>query len=198
MLFVGGKTNPDEENAILCDYRYSATHAVEHLYTLGHRDIAFFSYGPDNLTIRQKEDGFTEEMKKCGLPPKIFRAGNASDTLLAGSELTKLLIDGGTLPTAIWCASDLMAVGVLNTLKAHGISVPGDVSVIGHDDLYFDVFPGIGLTTLHTPMREIGKAAVELAIALTNHDDSTEHRSVFQTMLVQRSTTASAPTKKSV
>lgn len=54
VLFVGGKTSPDEEYAMLCDYRYSATLAVEHLYELGHRDIAFFSYGPDNLTIRQK------------------------------------------------------------------------------------------------------------------------------------------------
>lgn len=178
---------------MLCDYRYSATLAVEHLYGLGHRDIAFFSYGPENLTIRQKEDGFTEELKKRGLPPKIYRAGNASDTLSAGRELTELLIESRSLPTAIWCASDLMAIGVLNALKAHGISVPRDVSVIGHDNLYFDMFSDIELTTLNTPMKEIGRASVELAISLINNDSQAERHRLFRTTLIERKTTGKAP-----
>lgn len=198
VLFIGGKTSPLEDYALLCDYKYSATLAVEHLYSLGHRDIAFFSYGPDNLTIAQKEEGFAEEMQKLGLPPKIYRAGKASDTLSAGQELTELLLKRGELPSAIWCASDLMAVGVLNTLKAHNICVPDDVSVMGHDDLYFDMFPDIALTTLHTPLAEIGASAVELAISLINNDKKIEPRQMFRTNLVQRKTTATATTKKSV
>lgn len=127
------------------------------------------------------------------MPAKIFRAGSASDTLSAGRELTELLIRSGSLPTAIWCASDLMAVGVLNTLKAHGISVPREVSVIGHDNLYFDMFPDIELTTLSTPMKEIGRAAVELAVALINGKPEVEHRRMFQATLIKRKTTDKAP-----
>lgn len=195
VVFVGGKTNPLENYALLCDYKYSATLAVEHLYKLGHRDIAFFSYGPDNLTIRQKEDGFTEEMKRLGLPPKIYRAGEASDTLSAGQYLTELLLKQGELPSAIWCASDLMAVGVLNALKTHNICVPDDVSVIGHDDLYFDIFPDIALTTLHTPMAEIGVAAVNLALSLIEGKENIKPRQFFRTTLIERKTTAKAKTK---
>lgn len=189
VLFVGGKTDPNEKYSILCDYRYSATLAVEHLYSLGHKDIAFFAYGPDNLTIRQKEEGFIAEMAKHGLPPKIFKAGHSSNTLAAGMELTDQLIAQNNLPTAVWCASDLMAVGVLNALKVHGLSAPEDISVIGHDDLYFDLFPDITLTTLHTPMTEIGRAALELALSLINGEKEVESRQLFRTSLVIRNTT---------
>lgn len=189
LLFIGGKTDPNEEYSILCDYRYSATLAIEHLYDLGHRDIAFFAYGPNNLTIRQKEEGFITEMSKRGLPPKIFKAGHSSNTLAAGMELTEQLIAQDNLPTAIWCASDLMAVGVINALKTHGLSAPEDVSVIGHDDLYFDLFPDITLTTLHTPMAEIGRAAVKLALSLMNGEKEVESKQLFRTSLVIRHTT---------
>ncbi len=189
VLFVGGKTDPNEKYSMLCDYRYSATLAVEHLYNLGHRDIAFFAYGPDNLTIRQKEEGFITEMAKRGLPPKIFKAGHASNTLAAGMELTQQLIASNNLPTAVWCASDLMAVGVLNALKAHGLSAPEDISIIGHDDLFFDIFPDIELTTLHTPMAEIGRETVKLALSLIDGEKEIEHQQVFHTSLIIRNTT---------
>ncbi len=190
VLFIGGKTNPNEKYSLLCDYSYSATLAVEHLYNLGHRDIAFFAYGPDNLTIRQKEEGFINEMAKRGLPPKIFKVGHASNTLVAGMKLTEQLITNNNLPTAVWCASDLMAIGVLNALKAHGLSVPEDISIIGHDDLYFDLFPDIELTTLHTPMTEIGRAAVKFALALIDGEKEIETQQVFHTSLIVRNTTA--------
>ena len=54
IIFIGGKTGPDETYVLSCDYSHSAALAVAHLYNLGHRDIALFSYGPENRTILQK------------------------------------------------------------------------------------------------------------------------------------------------
>ncbi|MDD3570640.1 MAG: LacI family DNA-binding transcriptional regulator [Lachnospiraceae bacterium] len=191
VLYVGGKTDPNETCALFCDYYYSAVQAVEYLYSLGHKNIAFFAYAPANLTIRQKEKGFTDCMKTHNLKPRVYLCGDASNTIEAGIDITKKLILRKELPTAIWCASDLMAVGVIQTLRKNGFLVPEDVSVMGHDDLYFDIFPGICLTTLHTPFSEIGTAAADLAIDLTEKKATEDSlRQVFRTSLVERNTVA--------
>lgn len=193
VIFIGGKTGPEERYALLCDYRSSAARAVEYLTGLGHRDIALLTYEPENLTIRQKEEGFARAMGERGLAPRILRTGHAGDAIRAGMEGVERLAEGGALPTALWCASDYMAIGAMNALRRRGLSVPGDVSVMGHDDLYFDLYPDISLTTFHTPMEEIGRAAVELAIALMEGDGESEPdielRRSFRPSLVVRGST---------
>lgn len=188
-IFIGGKTALEEEYALVCDYRHSGTVAVDHLAGLGHRDIALLTYEPENRTILQKEEGFSAAMESRGLTPRIFRTGNAADAMRAGMDGAELLLAGRGLPTAIWCASDYMAVGTIHALRRHGLSVPGDVSVMGHDDLYSGLYPEEGLTTLRTPMAEIGRAAVELAIALIEHDGEILPRQVFRPSLVVRGST---------
>ena len=58
----------------------------------------------------------------------------------------------------------------MNALRLYGLSIPGDILVMGHDDLHSSLHPDTGLTTLHIPMAEIGKAAVRLAVALIQQD----------------------------
>ena len=101
----------------------------------------------------------------------------------------ELLLEKGELPTAVWCASDYMAVGAMHALRLRGLSIPGDISVMGHDDLYFARYPDISLTTLHTPMEEMGKAAVALAISLIEQDGLVPARQVFQPSLEIRGST---------
>ena len=83
----------------------------------------------------------------------------------------------------------------MNALKAKGLSIPRDISVAGHDDLYFDLYPDIGLTTFHTPMSQIGRAAAALAVALMEHDDQIQPRQSFQPCLVVRTSTGPAPSR---
>lgn len=192
VVFIGGKTGLEETYSMTLDYRHSAKLTVEHLYGLGHRDIALFTYAPKNNTIFQKEDSFAYEMTKRNLTPRIYTEGTADDTSTAGQSLVERLIEEGTLPTAIWCASDLMAMGALSALKAHGLRIPQDISLVGHDDLYFSRLPGIELTTLRTPMLELGNAAATLAIALMEHGNAAPQQR-FLPSLVIRNTTAEAP-----
>lgn len=189
VIFIGGKTDPEEQYALLCDYRHSGALAVEHLAGLGHRDIVLLTYGPANRTISQKEEGFAEAMERRGLTPRTLRAGDAADAMQAGRDAVEALLESGPAPTALWCASDYMAVGAMDALRRRGLSVPGDVSVMGHDDLFFDRYPDVGLTTLHTPMAEIGRAAAELAIGLIERSGRIEPRQVFRPSLVVRDST---------
>ena len=99
-IFIGGKTAPEEEYAILCDYRHSGALAVEHLTGLGHEDIALLTYEPENRTILQKEEGFAQAMRDRGLTPRIIRTGNAANTMQAGIEGVERLLEQKALPTA--------------------------------------------------------------------------------------------------
>ena len=189
IIFIGGKADLEGNYVLQYDYRHSGALAIEHLAGLGHQDIVLLTYGPENPTILQKEEGFSWAMKTLGLTPQIIRIGHAADTMRAGVDAVELLLRRGKLPTAIWCASDYMAIGVINALKYHGLSVPGDISVMGHDDLYSDCRPDISLTTLRTPMSQLGQAAVKLAIALMEHDDNIQPRQIFRPTLVIRGST---------
>ena len=192
VIFIGGKTDPQEPCALLCDYRHSGELAVEHLTGLGHREIALLTYEPENRTVLQKEEGFARAMGERGLTPRILRIGCSDNTMQAGMDGVDALLEAGTLPTAIWCANDYMAIGAMTALKRRGLSIPEDVSLMGHDDLYFSLYPNIGLTTLHTPMAEMGKAAVELALALMENKDGIQARQVFRSSLVVRESTGPA------
>ncbi len=193
IIYIGGKAMSDEKYQIFCNYRFSAELAVDHLYQLGHHNIAFFSYGPENLTIIQKEEGFISAMTKRSLKPLIYRYGDASNTLDAGYELTSQLIANHALPTAIWCASDLMAAGVHNCLIAHSYRIPQDVSLIGHDNLFFCRLPELQLTTLSLPTEPLAQSAVNLAIGLIDKEEGLVPKQTFQTQLLVRNTTGPAP-----
>ena len=195
VIFIGGKIDPCEEYALLCDYRHSGTLVVDYLAGLGHRDIALLTYGPENRTIQQKEEGFAQAMEARGLTPQVIRMGHAANTMQAGMNAVGRLLEQKALPTALWCASDYMAIGAINELKLHGLQVPRDISVIGHDDLYFGLFPDVGLTTLHTPMKEIGEAAVKLAVTLIEHETPPQRQQTFRPSLVVR--TSAGPVRVS-
>ena len=196
VIFIGGKADPGEQYALLCDYRHSAVLAAEHLTGLGHQDIVLLTYGPENRTVLQKEEGFAQAMTDRGLSPKILRTGSASNAMEAGIRGVELLLERGGLPTALWCASDYMAAGAINALRRRGLRVPEDVSVMGHDDLYFDLYPDLALTTLRTPMAELGRAAADLAAALMEHRRPSRPRQSFQPSLVVRGSTGPARTPR--
>lgn len=189
VIFIGGKIGPEEDYALMCDYHHSAELAVGYLAGMGHRDIVLLTYGPENRVITQKEEGFSLAMGRRGLIPRIVRTGHAGNAMQAGIDAVGILLRENRLPSALWCASDYMAIGAIKALKARGLSVPDCVSVIGHDDLYSDPWPGMGLSTLHTPMAEIGRAAVQMAISLIEHQEAACPRQIFRPSLVVRSST---------
>jgi DNA-binding LacI/PurR family transcriptional regulator len=195
VIFLGGKTGIEEEYCITMDYTFSGHKAVEYYYELKHRDIAVFLYHPNNKTIQQKRIGYEEKMKELGLKPHIYWEGNSNNTYVAGQNLIKKLINQKKLPTAIWCASDLMALGVINELQRNNLNVPRDISVMGHDNLFFTGIDSISLTTFTMPKEEIGIKTVEIAMNIIESKNSTkilhenEKKAIFHGKLIEREST---------
>ena len=178
------------------DDRAAMRMAVQHLAGLGHERIGL-AVGPIRFVpVERKLEGFTEAMgKRFGLD----QAGVAElvqhslFTVEGGQAAAGALLDRGC--TAIVCGSDLMAFGAIRGVRTRGLSVPGDVSVVGFDDSPLIAFADPPLTTIRQPVEAMGAAAVNVLLEEISGNPAQRGEFVFQPELVVRGSTAAAPTR---
>jgi DNA-binding LacI/PurR family transcriptional regulator len=161
---------------------YGARLGVQYLLGLGHRRIALVTW-PGRHTIRQRELGYRDavaENAAIGAQEQFIRVSSFEPEVVE-RELSELLRRQGGLGdvTAIFCLADNIAIGVVRALSDFGISVPDDVSVLGFDDILAGQMMQPPLTTIHAPLREIGRTALdELELCLRNKRRSLATRRV--------------------
>lgn len=150
-------------SSVIPSNRFGAKCAAEHLISLGHQRILFLMR-PGRHTIEQRLDGWRDALREHGLSASDELVLEVEDWLpeLAGQALSKRIREVGLDFTAILAAGDSLAIGALLELQEMGIAVPGDVSVMGIDDLPQVAFLNPPLTTMHVPMREMGMVALNL------------------------------------
>jgi DNA-binding LacI/PurR family transcriptional regulator len=164
--------------------------AGDHLRERGHVTVAFAG-GPMSIPqVSDRHKGFTAalrgraEVRTVVTPTLTVAAGR-----LAGAEIADL--DPGERPTAIFCANDLLALGVLQEMTQRRIRVPRDVAILGYDDIDFAAAAAVPLSSVRQPREQLGRAAAQLLLEEANQPDRHEHRHVlFQPELVVRESTA--------
>jgi len=169
-----------------------AVTATEHLIGLGHRDIAYVGGDPAPqlhfVTPAQRQQGFETTMASHGLAVPAARMVACDWTMRGGMVAGQVLLGARRRPTAIFAASDEIAMGVLMAARRLGIAVPGDLSVIGVDD--HEMAFAFDLTTVRQPVPEQGEQASRLLLqALEGHPDASAEV-VLATELVVRGSTA--------
>lgn len=156
--------------------------AVGHLVGLGHRAIAFLDGGHGTIASDRRR-GYRQAMRRHGLTDLIIPGDHTEE---AGIRAVSLL---GSLPTAVIASNDRSAVGLLDAAVRHGISVPGDLSVVGYDDSMLARLAHVDLTTVSQDIHGQAETAVELAAERLG--GRTQAREVILTpALVVRGTTA--------
>jgi DNA-binding LacI/PurR family transcriptional regulator len=165
--------------------------ATEHLLARGHTRIGFVgddADGPLGFTSSElRLDGYRSALASRGLAvdERLIRHGvHGRQT---ARDLSAELLALTEPPTAIFAASDIQAVGVLEAAAAAGLDVPRDLAVIGFDDIEFAEI--LGLTTVRQPLAEIGASAIELLFSRIGGDDRDPVEIVHPLTLVQRRTT---------
>lgn len=168
--------------------------AAEHLVAEGHREFAFVT-GP--LGIRQCEDrrrGMRAALRDAGLRlgtsirDVVVPAMNAR----SGAEAAGQLLAAGRLPSAVFCANDLLAMGLMRELLRAGVRIPRDVAVVGYDDIEFAAASAVALTSVRQPTYRLGRTAAELLFEESEQPRSHTHRQVvFRPELVVRESTTS-------
>jgi LacI family transcriptional regulator len=168
--------------------------ATEHLLSLGHRRIGFIA-GPKRLLCsRARLDGYGAGLAAAGIDmdPGLVQQGDFyHESGFAGAEALLQLDDP---PTAIFAASDQMALGVYEAVRRAGLRVPDDISVVGFDDLPESRWTSPPLTTVRQPLAEMGLVAARTVLRLAQGEEIETPRVELATELVVRDSSA-APSR---
>ena len=167
--------------------------ATEHLLELGHERIAFLtSPHIERRAARERHAGYQGAIRAAGLEPRRLIHWDAGSEMAVVDRQPKALFDeirGEYGATAVFCANDLAAIALLDYCDRHAIKVPGELSIVGFDDVNLAELERISLTTIRQPLDLMAEAAVETVISgAEGHTDTTTHR-VFEPSLIVRSST---------
>ena len=173
------------------DNAAAARTAMEHLYGLGHERIAVVGGPPDNPLHQQRLEGARIAARARGrLRQLTIVPGDFS--VESGYAAAKRLLGQAAAPTAAFCFSDQMALGMLAACRDLGVRVPEDFSIVGFDDLASSRYLNPPLTTISQPMREIGMRAVKLLLAIIEGVDVPHQQTLEFSLMLRGSTAAPA------
>ena len=185
---VGGQ---EDRPAVGVDQEAGACSATQHLLDLGHRTVHHVAGPADSQEARARIQGWRSVLQEAGRPVPALLTGDwtPASGYAAGRELAARIRDGEDV-TAVFLANDQMALGLLAALHEEGLSVPGDVSVVGFDDLPEAPYFTPPLTSVRQDFAELGRRGVQLVLARLQGVDL--HPDAVPPTLVVRASTGRA------
>ena len=187
------------DNYVGADNHASIVAAAEYLAGQGHRRVGYVCGPAMSSAVAERFAAFREAAARLGLDPDpaLVIAGDYGTE--AGHRAANTLLNLRRPPTAIVASNDMSALGVLDAAAERGIDVPGQLSVIGYDDIALAQLARIDLTTIHLPRREMGAAAASLLMEQIEAGAArpSPRSIIFPTRLVIRNTTGPAPRLRS-
>ena len=189
---VGGSRLPivDTENL------GGALAATRHLIELGHRRIGFIGGRPDLESARRREQGYRLALEEAGIPVDGSLIANGDFTEAGAEEPARSLLSLAAPPTAIFAANDLTAIQTMRTTTDLGLNVPGDVSIVGFDNIPESALTEPPLTTVDQSLHAVGEEAVRILLHLIESSDGSAlggepiHRTLPTTLVVRQSCAA--------
>ena len=178
--------------AVVLDNIAAGTLAAEHLLELGHRRCAHIGGPGDTHIARERLQGLRNALLKQGAPEPLVQL--ADDWHLAsGYEAMRRMLDRTSSFTAVYCAGDQLAIGAMRALRDASLCVPGDISVIGTDDIEYDRYLDPPLTSVNQPVARMATLGVEILLGMLDGRAPTETRHVVEAHLIVRGSTAPPP-----
>ncbi|MEV6844879.1 substrate-binding domain-containing protein [Actinoplanes sp. NPDC051411] len=168
--------------------------ATEHLVALGHRRIGTITGSQGGLLCsRARLDGYRAALEAAGIAedPSLIRHGEFE--YRSGVASARQLLDLVDPPTAIFAFSDYIALGVYEAARMRGLSIPGQLSVVGFDDLPAARWASPPLTTVRQPLQDMGSLAARTVLNLARRKALESPRMELDTRLVERGSSASPP-----
>jgi DNA-binding LacI/PurR family transcriptional regulator len=198
LIVIGGAPESGTISYVDIDNYGGAYSAAGHLIELGHRKIGFVA-GPANLSdARHREQAFRKAMTDHRIPIQ-------SRWIFEGNYQTRVAFEGALellskddRPSAIFAANDMMALGVMDAARTLGLKIPGDLSVVGFDDMRGVDTMTPPLTTVRQPTYQLGKIAAQYLLdAITNTEpDDVLHEKLSAQLVVRSSTAAPSEAKR--
>ncbi len=168
----------------------AAEMAVDHLIELGHRNIAHLS-GVNGIILSElRLKGYHKAMDRAGIGRQQRQIFAGDFTIASGEAAGRQILALKDRPSAIFCANDEMAMGLISTLDNGGLRVPNDISVIGFDDIHFSRTFIPALTTIRQPRAQFGREAAKILLSILkkNPMPKSDYASFSAELVVRRST----------
>ncbi|WP_020405361.1 LacI family DNA-binding transcriptional regulator [Hahella ganghwensis] len=176
---------------IQIDNALGSRFAVEHLIQQGHRHIACITGISNNPETTERLAGYRKSLKQHGIPYQTKLVVEGDFTVAGGYDAACRLLAGNKPCSAIFASNDQMAAGAMKALRENGKRVPGDISLVGFDDVEYAGLLSPSLTTVRQPVEEMGHKAAEIAIALSQGKTDLPALTPFTPTLVIRESVAS-------
>ena len=192
----------DADEVIVSDWVKAGRDAVEHLVSLGHKRIAMIAGTEGVLTGDDRVAGYRQAMAAHGLSVGggyLVRCDFSDFTEAGGERAMRRLLELPVPPTAVFTATDMMALGAIKACRQRGVRVPEDISLVGTgiDDMAYARLIRPRLTLMSMPYYEAGRAAGARLLGRIRGDNGPRQTIVLESKLVVRESTA-APTKEVV
>ena len=190
----GAEVEGHPDFTIRSNNRQGGRLAGEHLLQLGHEHFAFIgNASAGSPEFNQRFLGFTDALQSAGINTKQIPQYNAISTEQAGQLAALNLLDSGQPVDAIFCASDLIAIGVLQGIQLRGLKVPDDIAVVGFDDIPVASYANPPLSTIQQDTTLAGEMLVHNLLQLINNQ-AIETNQIEPKIVIRQS--CGAPTKK--
>jgi LacI family transcriptional regulator len=171
LVFVNETFSDPNICSVTPDDVAGAAMAVHHLLEMGHRDIGFINGPPNWEACRRRVRGVLDALAGAGLSLPAEWTGQGEWSTETGLREAMRILQSPRRPSAIIAASDAIAVGVYDAARSLGLTIPGDLSVIGYDNQEIASYLRPALTTVPLPLSDMGRAAVELLLRTVSGDD---------------------------
>jgi len=188
---VLGEIQQQGLSGILIDNRYSGEIAAEYLLKKGYSSVGFICEGGQPAyslnAMGQRVDGYRTAIEKNGQVLETDFIVFPQFGMASAAEAVKKLLKGRTRPNVIFTSSDIQAAAVLKVARELDISIPGELAVIGIDDI--DMADYMGITTINQSLDDSGRTAVELLLKKMRNPDRPARNSMLDRTIVERFTT---------
>ncbi|UJF17921.1 substrate-binding domain-containing protein [Vibrio sp. SS-MA-C1-2] len=164
-------------NSVGVDNLLAGQNAANFLLSKGYKNMVYISGEPGAMTSDLRWKGFSEQLAKQAVSPPVYI--NAKYNFQSGFDAAKQVLQ---LPhvDAIFCANDILAMGVMDGVRESGASIPQDYGIIAVDDIPMSSWPSYNLTTIKQPVELISKRAVDDLMDRINHDADAEGKYILE------------------
>ena len=192
VVYLGNSPHGTPVSSVRCNDREGGYRATRLLIDLGHTEIATL-LGPTNEECAiDRLNGFLQARAEAGLAEGDPWVARGDWSASSGYRLTMGWLEEGRPFSALFAQNDQMAVGAIRALREAGLRVPGDVSVIGFDDIPLASYFDPPLTTFRQPMEESGRRAAQLLISTIQNPDREPEQVLIEAQLIERGSCAPA------
>ncbi len=195
-VMVGKTVSFSGYSVVTADYHMGGMIGARYLLELGHRKIVFLGRRPVSYAQKVRAEGYAELCTQWGVEPLFWDNPDTENSIHKGYLMAKACLEKHPDVTAIFAASDSIAVGAIRAADELGQKIPEDLSVLGFDNTFLASVPRVSLTTIDQPKQMIADLAVQTLLEHIGDPEKEAQSKLLIPTLVKRETCGLCPTKQ--